>query len=363
MASAVALSEEANTTASTSPDTTRINNFDLVRLFGAGQVALLHAVANLYPPALGAIEAILGFFPGVPIFFAVSGFLVSLSLERATSLKQYFLNRALRIFPALWVCSLVTLVVVVAAGFRPSSLSQLLLWIASQVSIVQYYNPEWLRGFGVGAVNGSLWTIPVELEFYAVLPLLALLARRNAQRWAMLTVIAATVMLAFRALGPVEVSLTLKLLSVTVVPWLFYFLIGVMLRYAHSEFPRMFRGNALKFGLVYVIWMGIQQRYGIQGATGNYLNILSIVLLSALVISFAFTNHTLSSRVLGTTDISYGLYIYHMPFVNLFLETGMVGAGGVVGVLALAATLASLSWFFIERPALSLKHYTLKRRA
>ena len=333
-----------------------------MRLFGAGQVALLHAVGFLNPAALGPIEAILGFFPGVPIFFAVSGFLVSLSLERATSVRQYFLNRALRIFPALWVCFVVTLVVVMAAGFRPPSVGQLLLWAGSQLTIAQYYNPDWLRGFGVGAVNGSLWTIPVELEFYAVLPLLAVWARTNAKRWVALAVIAGIIMMAFRAVGPAEASLTLKLLSVTVAPWLFYFLAGVLLRYAHAAFPRMFRGNALRFALVYVIWMGVQQYLGIQGATGNYLNIVSIVLLSALVISVAFTNHTLSSRVLGTTDISYGLYIYHMPFVNLFLEKGVVGAGAVVGVLAIAAGLASLSWIFIERPALSLKHYTLKRR-
>lgn len=356
------VASEANGTVSLSPDINRINNFDLLRLFGAGQVALLHALGFLNPSALGPVEAILGFFPGVPIFFAISGFLVSLSLERATSIRQYFVNRALRIFPALWVCFLVSLVVVTAAGFGPPSLGQFLLWAGSQLTVAQYYNPDWLRGFGVGALNGSLWTIPVELEFYAVLPLLAVWARTNVKRWVTLAVLAAIIMLGFRALGPVEVSLTLKLVSVTVAPWLFYFLVGVLLRYADAAFPRIFRGNALRFGLAYVIWMGVQQYFGIPGATGNYLNVVSIVLLSALVISLAFTNHTLSSRVLGTTDISYGLYIYHMPFVNLFLEKGVVGPRGVVAALATAATLASLSWFFIERPALSLKHYTLKRR-
>lgn len=42
------------------------------------------------------------------------------------------------------------------------------------MSVVQFYNPDLLRGYGVGVLNGSVWTIPVELQYYAVLPLLYL---------------------------------------------------------------------------------------------------------------------------------------------------------------------------------------------
>lgn len=358
----VVLSEENSALLSTSPDSTRINNFDLVRLFGALQVAFVHATVHLNPTALGPIEAVLGFFPGVPIFFAVSGFLVSLSLERATSLKQYFLNRALRIFPALWVCFAVSLLIVLVAGVKLPSLGRLVVWAGTQLTIVQFYNPDWLRGFGVGALNGSLWTIPVELEFYALLPLLAFWARAKPRRWVVLTVLAGILMVALRALGPPRESFEGKLLGVTVAPYLFYFLVGLVLRHVHTAFPAAFRGHALEFGVAYVIWVAIEQIFGIQGATGNVLNVVSIVLLSALVISVAFTNHTLSSRVLGSTDISYGIYIYHLPFVNLFLAKGLIGPTGVLSALAVTTALASLSWLFVERPALSLKHYTLKRR-
>jgi peptidoglycan/LPS O-acetylase OafA/YrhL len=40
----------------------------------------------------------------------------------------------------------------------------------AQLSIVQFYNPDFLRGYGVGVLNGSLWTISVELQFYVMLP-------------------------------------------------------------------------------------------------------------------------------------------------------------------------------------------------
>ena len=157
-------------------------------------------------------------------------------------------------------------------------------------------------------------------------------------------------------------SLAGKLAGVTVAPFLFYFLVGVLLRYAYTARPEVFSGQAWKFASVYFVWVIIEKAFGIQGATGNVLNIVSIVLLSALVISVAFTNNRLSSRVLGSTDISYGLYIYHMPFVNLFLALGLAGAAGVIAALAVSIILATVSWFLVERPALALKHYTLKKR-
>jgi peptidoglycan/LPS O-acetylase OafA/YrhL len=85
-----------------------------------------------------------------------------------------------------------------ASGVRPDSAGRFLACLAAQLTIGQFYNPAFLRGFGVGVLNGSLWTIPVELQFYLLLPLLALFARRRPAGWVVLAVTACVIMWAAR---------------------------------------------------------------------------------------------------------------------------------------------------------------------
>src|SRR5579863_8989371 len=88
-----------------------VNNFDLLRILAATQVLYFHSLAYLkVPTPTWAIP--FENLPGVPIFFVISGYLVSASYERSGDLITYFRNRALRIYPGLWCCLLITLITV-----------------------------------------------------------------------------------------------------------------------------------------------------------------------------------------------------------------------------------------------------------
>jgi peptidoglycan/LPS O-acetylase OafA/YrhL len=337
----------------------RTNNFDLIRLVAAMQVVVSHGAEFLGVEVWRPLMTGLGFLPGVPIFFVVSGFLISLSWERAPSARHYLRNRLLRIYPALWVCLLISIAIFLAAGVRPDSLRHVALWVAAQATVAQFYNPGFLRSFGVGVLNGSLWTIPVELQFYLVLSFLALLARKRPSRWLALTLVACGVMLLARTgIGAGE-RMWQKLLGVTIAPYLFYFLVGVLARYLFERRPALFTARRI-LAAMYAMWTLIELRFSIDGAQGNRLNLVSIVLIALLTVSLAFTARGLSTRVLRGNDISYGLYIYHMPVVNLLLARHLDGAGPFAVFVATAIALAALSWRFIERPALSLKDYSLR---
>jgi peptidoglycan/LPS O-acetylase OafA/YrhL len=340
----------------------RINNFDLIRLLAAMQVVVSHGANFLGFTVWEPAGRVMSFLPGVPVFFVVSGFLISLSWERAPSVTHYARNRLLRIYPALWVCLGISVVFALASGIRPDSFAGFVGWLAAQATVVQFYNPAFLRGFGVGVLNGSLWTIPVELQFYMILPLLALVAHRKAARWVLLAFAAAFLMLATRTVMGAGESFAHKLLRVSIMPYLFYFLVGVLVRYLYERRPGIFAGRALLWAAIYVVWTVIETHFSLAGAQGNLLNVVSIILIAMLTAGIAFTGRSLSSHLLKENDISYGLYIYHLPVLNLLLANHFSGVSGMVIFLSITAVLAYLSWRLVEKPALSLKDYSLKPR-
>ena len=159
-----------HTTSRIGPDSFRFseNNFDLIRLIAAGEVAIRHSIHHLLPGAKdGLVIWVLDFIPGVPIFFFLSGYLISRSWERSQTPRDFFYNRTLRLFPALWMCTALSVLVLFVCGYLATvawSPYKLGLWIVCQGSIVQVWNPEFLRGFGVGVVNGGLWSVSVEIQ-------------------------------------------------------------------------------------------------------------------------------------------------------------------------------------------------------
>ena len=118
----------------------KINNFDLLRLFAALEVVLLHSYPHLNLPYPAFFNVILN-FPGVTMFFVMSGFLISASLERNNDLRVYFKNRAFRIFPALWACIILTVIVIAActkrACTRPGSAPWMIIWGTSPWAITR----------------------------------------------------------------------------------------------------------------------------------------------------------------------------------------------------------------------------------
>ncbi len=150
----------------------RMNNFDLVRLAAAAQVVIWHAIEHFQIETNVSALWLLGSFPGVPIFFVVSGYLIASAYERNRSTVGYFSNRALRLLPGLWMCFLLTsLSIYFLHGFSGAKTNELWVWTISSLMGFSF-TPTFLKNYGTGAVNGSLWTIPVEIQFYLVCPIL-----------------------------------------------------------------------------------------------------------------------------------------------------------------------------------------------
>ncbi len=77
-----------------------------------------------------------------------------------------------------------------------------------------------------------------------------------------------------------------------------------------------------------------------------------------LVFSCAYSNPGLAMRTTKGNDFSYGIYIYHMPVVNFLIYLGFSGSiFWSLVALVVTVIIAVLSWFYIEKPCLKLKHH------
>jgi peptidoglycan/LPS O-acetylase OafA/YrhL len=347
----------------------RVNNFDLLRLLAALQVAVVHSIGILKPTGYFArlLEAGLDRFPGVPIFFVISGVLISKSYERSDSLRDYLRNRCLRIFPGLWVCLVVSVGVILALGV--GSLGRItapewLLWWAGQMSIFQNFQATFLEPLSTG-LNGSLWTIPIELEFYIVLPalygILRLRTRLGNMRLLAIALASLAVQLlivnSHRSVGQVRAY---SLLEVTLAPYLWMFLVGVSIQRNWSTVRGWLFGRAHWWGLGYLMLCAAARWLRVDTG-GNNMSPVYLLPLAGLIVSLAMSAPQLSDRILRHHDVSYGLYLYHMLVIELLVGLAAPSEWASFAVAIIVSLgLAALSWTLIEKPYLRGKRGALR---
>jgi peptidoglycan/LPS O-acetylase OafA/YrhL len=224
----------------------------------------------------------------------------------------------LRILPAYWVCIFLTSALVgwwyLKAAWNP------LVWVGA---------PTW-DGFAPNPsdlVNGSIWTLPVEIACYIMLALIPGRALR------MLTPIL--------AVGFVVWIMTSGLPLRAWQPLVVAFATGLLL----STWRVPLRGPVALAGIV-VAFVTVGSMLG------------TFVAAAGLVYALLWVGMRLPLR--WTTDLSYGTYIYAFPVTQLLVLAGVASFGPLVlSMIAALATLAiaATSWFLIERPALSLKSF------
>ncbi len=351
------------------PTISRDNNFDIVRLFAAFEVCIGHVLTHFN---IGGGH-IVG-FPGVIIFFTLSGFLVTLSWCRNNSLKQFVRNRFLRIYPALFVCFIALQIIMVVLGhIKWENLLDWQLWAywIGQLTIGQFFTPDFLRDFGVGCPNGSLWTIPIEIEFYLLIPLIFIVFSKIKIQYKYLAAGILSILINI-VLGLIAQEndghtnaneliqgssighLLTKLSLVSVMPYLYCFIAGGLIYLYWDKIKGMFVNRLwiwLPLYLLLIWWSDYGPGYQINNWETLFFNLM----LGCVAISAAFSLGN-TYKILMGFDISYGIYIIHMIIVNVFLEIGHGNSiTDAVICIILTIGLAILLNKYVERPALRMK--------
>ena len=335
------------------------NNFDLLRLFAASQVMVEHALWHLDVHVQPWVNKIIFAFPGVPIFFVISGFLISASYERTADIKNYAFNRILRIYPGLWCCLVVTVAFYAILGVNFLN-RQTPIWFGSQL-VGLIYTPQFMKHFGFGSYNGSLWSIPVELQFYLLLPVLYRLCRITEGRktylvavWTGFVCLAMANRQIFPPVdGPQSGAILQKVFGYSFFPYFYLFLTGVLLQRLEAYGARCISGKGFFWALTY-----LAAYYLLPSSSVSYIAVN--LLLAVTTISFAYTGPSISHKLLKGTDVSYGVYIYHALLVNAFLVIGLTRHVTYVILLSIGIYfIAYLSWIVVERPCLKRKKQTI----
>ena len=311
----------------------RENNFDIVRILLALIVVFVHSYELSEQPSLRIIDLIFNSRFAVEGFFTISGFLIIASYERSRSLREYAANRAWRILPGYWLSTFACLVI--AFAFGQSHVGK---FLAANLTFLNTFAPE-IPGVFTGnanqAMNGALWTIKVEVMFYAAVPLIVWLCRKTQREAVLLSLFVLSI--AYRLELAQHAGLAQQLPG-----QLSYFVVGSLVYY-HLPFFKRF-GWWLVAASVFV--------YGLHRATDWFF------LRPAPVAIFVLAACLLLPQVKGPTrwgDFSYGTYILHFPIIQLIVHFGLFAAhpwGSVGLVLLIVTPSAALSWFLIEKPCL-----------
>jgi peptidoglycan/LPS O-acetylase OafA/YrhL len=321
------------------------NNFDFLRLAFASMVMLYHCAALSKDLRIEWMSRVFNPALAVQGFFVISGFLIFMSYTNSSNLREYFEKRVRRLYPAY------VFTIFLFAGFL-SVFSAFDVWqyfrsaaftryIFNNMLFLNYRQPclpGVFEGNSLCAVNGALWTIKVEVMFYLMVPLIFIAVARyhKAVIFIFLYIASALYHLYFTHVY-INAELARQL------PGQLMFFIGGGALYSYFDRFDRFRYALLVPSLVLFVanhWAFSQVLY--------YFYPLA---LSVLVVYMAC-----SLRYFGNFgrigDLSYGIYIYHFPIIQILVYLGLFVQNpvcSVIAVTAITALLSFFSWHVIEK--------------
>lgn len=284
----------------------------------------------------------------LPMFFALSGFLVAGSLERCPTLISFYGLRILRIVPALAVEVFLSAIVFgpllssydLTAYFSSAEFWRYFLNIAGYIHYVLpgvfEHNPM------PRIVNGQLWTVPFELQCYLALGALAIAGVVKNRRILLGVVIAGQAIWVAEALQRGAAGATngasgaLLILCFSVGVVFFLYRDRIVL-----SWPLFVAACALCAGL-----LRLPHGAYYVPLPATYVTVF-LGLLNPRKVSFLFSG-----------DYSYGLYLYGFPIQQAFASLGPWTRHwylSLIVCLPVGFAVAYLSWHVVEKPTLALR--------
>ncbi len=332
--------------------TGRTTGFDYLRILLSLSIILWHGISLSYGPAVellwwrGPVGTAMHFV--LPMFFALSGFLVAGSLDRCPTLVSFFGLRVLRIVPALAVE-----VTLSALLFGPALTSERLQdyftdpdfshYFLNMVGYIHYVLPGLFNDNPVArTVNAQLWTIPFELQCYLAIGGLATAAILHRRLLLLCLVLLGQGMWAWRVIslgddgGSGGASGPVLVIS---------FLVGIVFH--------LYRDRIQLRRSLFLIALGVGFALSALPHGAYYLPIPA-----TYVTVWLGLRNPRPVKLVASGDYSYGLYLYGYPLQQAVASIGPPAHHWWINIgmaLPAAFAIAFFSWHQIERPMLALR--------
>jgi len=328
---------------------------------------------------------------GVGIFFTLSGYLITDILlahmaRRDMRLLDFWLGRARRLLPALFLMLVVVVAWVTIFGpAQPGKFRDAVLAAAFYVSNWQliFQDVSYFARFGAPEPLGHLWSLAIEEQFYIFWPFMLLGGMRLIKerpgapagvrpRLAVATLILAAISAISMAVlyhPSFDPSRVYDGTDTRAFELLFGAALAMVwpsrkLQPRIATAARNLIDGAGALGLLVIlllIWQTDQYSSFIYHGGLVLLSIATAVLVAALAHPASRLGVLLGWAPLRWIGVrSYGIYLWHFPIIVLTSPSGAHGPSLVRNVLQVGATfgIAALSWHYVEEP---VRHGALGR--
>jgi peptidoglycan/LPS O-acetylase OafA/YrhL len=330
----------------------RENSFDLIRHFAAFLVLYSHhfPISGLKEPTVPSWDTF--GFVAVVIFFAISGYFMPKSYTNSSGFVGFIVKRCKRIFPGLFVCSVI-MVFVVGLIFTAASAYD---YIFSTVQFKTVFLFTAFMGRTIptvfsdftfkDAINGSLWSLPVEFLCYLIIG--SILSLYNS--WKSVMCLLWIACIANATLGNKWMDFAFY-----GVPMSYLSLFGIA--FLTGSLMSMTREHWNKYS-VHLVLVSLLLIWLLRGRPEVQVFGTASIAVVTIIVGLSFKDKIIRGRF----DISYGVYIYAFPIQQIVVNcvTRDFWLGMLLSAL-LTIVAGSLSYKYVERPFLKSAKSKIKR--
>lgn len=300
---------------------------------------------------------------GVQVFFVLSGFLITNILIRHKNsrnklkvIKNFYVRRALRLFPIYYLFLIYLLVVIIGDKFISNNIG----WFLTYTANIKFY----ITGGLVDVWSNHLWTLSVEEQFYLLFPIIFLFIPKRFEYWLAIFFIFSALTFKYLSFGNGQPT---ALLTFAQMDMLGVGVLIAVLKNRHKCIYLSLANSWVKIIILITITLSLWIFY-FQPTLSRFLDYILLISFGLIVANTAIgfngvVGYILNNRVLQYLGrISYGLYLYHkiIPLsliiilnkLDLRIENIVVY---YITNLSILLICSHISWKLIESPILSLK--------